>query len=131
MKTEQVNIAERYLQGGVKSSSGKGRIVPAHPRIWSFIEKRIQSGDPYLFSYQGKKISQTQYYVFWKEVMEKIGADKTPHEARHTFETFLDNAGGNRKCIDMLMGHKSKDVGNRVYNHKTLNQLRQTIDLLC
>ena len=29
------------------------------------------------------------------------------------------------------MGHKSKDVGNRVYNHKTLKQLRQTIDLLC
>ena len=22
---------------------------------------------------------------------------ETPHEARHTFETFLDNAGGNRK----------------------------------
>uniref|UniRef100_UPI0025A01BB4 tyrosine-type recombinase/integrase n=1 Tax=Faecalibaculum rodentium TaxID=1702221 RepID=UPI0025A01BB4 len=57
-------------------------------------------------------------------------ADKTPHEARHTFETLLDNAGGNRKCIDMLMGHKSKDVGNRVYNHKTLKQLRQTIELL-
>lgn len=130
MKTEQVNTAERYLQGGVKSASGKGRIVPVHSRIWPFVEKRIQSGDPYLFSYQGKKISQTQYYVFWKEVMDKIGADKTPHEARHTFETNLDNAGGNRKCIDMLMGHKSKDVGNRVYNHKTLDQLRQTVELL-
>ena len=30
------------------------------------------------------------------EVMNKIGADKTPHEARHTFETNLDNAKGNR-----------------------------------
>ena len=62
--------------------------------------------------------------------MEKIGADKTPHAARHTFETNLANAKGNRKCIDMLMGHKSKDVGNRVYNHKTIEQLRETIALL-
>ena len=62
--------------------------------------------------------------------MKKIDADKTPHEARHTFETNLDNAKGNRKCIDMLMGHKSKDVGNRVYNHKTIEQLRETIALL-
>ena len=37
---------------------------------------------------------------------------------------------GNRKCIDMLMGHKSKDVGNRVYNHKTVEQLRDTVELL-
>ena len=56
--------------------------------------------------------------------------NRTPHEARHTFETNLDNAKGNRKCIDMLMGHKSKDVGNRVYNHKTIEQLRDTIALL-
>ena len=42
----------------------------------------------------------------------------------------LDNAGGNRKCIDLIMGHKSRDVGNRVYNHKTLDQLRETICLM-
>ena len=59
-----------------------------------------------------------------------MDADKTPHEARHTFETNLDNAKGNRKCINMLMGHKSKDVGNRVYNHKTIEQLRETVALL-
>ena len=130
MKTEHVNTDEKYLQGGVKTASGKSRIVPIHSRIWPYIEKRIQQGDPYLFSYQGKKLSQSKYYEFWNSVMEKIGANKTPHEARHTFETNLDNAGGNRKCIDLLMGHKSKDVGNRVYNHKTLKQLRETVELL-
>lgn len=130
MKTEQVNTAEQYFRGGIKTRSGKDRIVPIHSRIRPLVEKRIRQGGPYLFSYQGRKLSQSQYYVFWREVMGKIGADKTPHEARHTFETFLDNAGGNRKCIDMLMGHKSKDVGNRVYNHKTVEQLRETIELL-
>lgn len=130
MKTEQVNIKEWYFQGGIKSASGKGRIVPVHEKIKPLVQALVDQGNVYLFSYQEKKISQTQYYQFWGEVMKKIKADKTPHEARHTFETNLDNAGGNRKCIDMLMGHKSKDVGNRVYNHKTIDQLRDTVNLL-
>lgn len=130
MKTEQVNTEEWYFQGGVKSASGKCRIVPVHERIKPFVQAWIDKGTTYLLTYEGKKFSQANYYKCWNEVMEKIGADKTPHEARHTFETNLDNAKGNRKCIDMLMGHKSKDVGNRVYNHKTIQQLRDTIALL-
>ncbi len=130
MKTEQVNTKDWYFQGGIKSASGKGRIVPIHDKIKPLVQAMVQQGNTYLFSYQGKKISQTKYYEFWGEVMGKIDADKTPHEARHTFETNLDNAGGNRKCIDLLMGHKSKDVGNRVYNHKTIEQLRDTVELL-
>ena len=54
----------------------------------------------------------------------------TPHECRHTFETKLDSAGANRKCIDLLMGHVSKDTGNRVYNHKTLDELKVTVELI-
>lgn len=130
MKTEQVNMKDQYFQGGIKSSAGKGRIVPIHPRILPFVKDLVSQGNEYLFTYQNKKISKSNYYKLWDEVMKKIDANKTPHEARHTFETNLDNARGNRKCIDMLMGHKSKDVGNRVYNHKTIDQLRDTINLL-
>lgn len=127
---EQVNIKDWYFEGGIKTAAGKCRIVPIHDRIKPFVKALVDEGNKYLFTYQGKKFSQANYYKCWGEVMEKIGADKTPHEARHTFETNLDNAKGNRKCIDMLMGHKSKDVGNRVYNHKTIEQLRETIALL-
>lgn len=130
MKTEQIDMKGWCFQGGVKTAAGKGRIVPIHPRIRPLVQALVDQGNTYLFSNDGKKVSQTQYYIFWKEVMQIINADKTPHEARHTFETMLDNAGGNRKCIDLLMGHKSKDVGNRVYNHKTVEQLRDTIELL-
>ncbi|RHO84613.1 recombinase [Clostridiaceae bacterium AF42-6] len=130
MKIEQVNITNWYFEGGIKTAAGKGRIVPIHDRIKPFVQDLVNQNSTYLFTYQGKKFSKDSYYKCWDEVMKKIGADKTPHEARHTFETNLDNANGNRKCIDMLMGHKSKDVGNRVYNHKTIEQLRETISLL-
>lgn len=81
-------------------------------------------------TYEGRQVKKTFYYKQWGEVMKKIGSNKTPHEARHTLETRLDNANANKKCIDMLMGHKSKNVGNRVYNHKTIEQLRDAISLL-
>lgn len=130
MKAEQVNMKEKTFTGGIKTRNGKDRIVPMHKRIQPLVKHWMDQGNDYLFNYQGNKISQSKYYEFWAEVMKKIDADKTPHEARHTVETMLDNAGGNRKCIDMIMGHKSKDVGNRVYNHKTLEQLKETIALL-
>lgn len=130
MKTEQVNMQDKYFQGGIKTTAGKGRIVPIHPRIEPLVKTLVDKNQLYLFNYNKRKINKPQYYKFWNEVMQKIDTDKTPHEARHTFETNLDNAGGNRKCIDLLMGHKSKDVGNRVYNHKTIDQLRDTINLL-
>ena len=130
MRTADVNLEDGYFKGGLKTAAGKERIVPIHPRIRPLVERLVARRTEYLFTLDGYKLKQFQYYKIWKEVMGKIGADKTPHEARHTFETLLDNAGGNRKCIDLLMGHRSKDVGNRVYNHKTLSQLRDTIGLL-
>lgn len=131
MKTEYINTKDWYFQNGIKTASGKGRIVPIHERIKPLVQRFIDQNNTYFFSYNGKKFSQTNYYnQYWNKVMKMIDADKTPHEARHTFETNLDNAKGNRKCIDMLMGHKSKDVGNRVYNHKTIDQLCETVNLL-
>lgn len=130
MKTEQVNTDEWYFTGGSKTGAGKGRIVPVHERIKPLVQELVDQGNPYLFSRDGKIISKKYYYKVWNEVMQKIGSERKPHEVRHTLETALDNAKGNKKCIDMIMGHKSKDVGNRVYNHKTIEQLRETINLM-
>ena len=54
----------------------------------------------------------------------------TPHECRHTFRSRLDSAGANKVAIDLMMGHKSSDVGERVYTHKTLQELKEAINLL-
>ena len=132
MTCDQINLEEEYFKGGSKSSSGKNRIVQIHPSIMPFVKNRLKKSNEYfLETDEGSKFKKGDFYEEWKTVISYITKKKkTPHEARHTFETFLDNAGGNRKCIDMLMGHKSKDVGNRVYNHKTVEQLRDTILLL-
>lgn len=131
LKVEQIDLEKQLLQGGLKTEAGKNRIIPIHPRILPLIQKRIDQGNVYLISSRvNGRITYQNYYKHWNPIMKKLGIDKTPHEARHTFETFLDNANANRKCIDILMGHKSSDIGNRIYNHKTIEQLRNTILLL-
>ncbi|KAF0193429.1 MAG: Site-specific recombinase XerD, partial [Bacillota bacterium] len=66
----------------------------------------------------------------WNEVMNELKLNHTPHECRHTFRSRLDSAGANKVCIDLMMGHKSKEVGERVYTHKTIEELKSAIELI-
>ena len=125
-----IDLEEGTMQGGMKTRAGKDRIVSIHPKIMPFVEKRMQSSETYLFEDGGKQVSDVSYYKFWNAVMGKLKINRTPHECRHTFISRLDSAGANRRCIDLLAGHKSKEVGERVYTHKTLDELRETVELL-
>ena len=130
LKRTDIDLQAGTMKGGTKTRAGKNRVVPIHSLIRPIIEARLAEGAEYLFSYNGEKCSQSQYRLFWKDAMACLNDDKTPHECRHTFESLLDSAGANRKCIDLMMGHVSKDTGNRVYNHKTIEELKQAIELI-
>jgi len=130
LRISNVNLDEGTIQGGTKTRAGKDRIVPIHSRILPLIQKRVQGGGEYLFGDNGKKISSGTYYKYWNEIMEGVNLSHAPHECRHTFRSRLDSAGANKRCIDLIMGHKSKDVGERVYTHKTVQELKQAIELL-
>ena len=130
LRPEDIDLEAGTMKGGTKTKAGKGRIVPIHPKIRGFVETRLADNAPRLISQNGKPISTTAYRALWAEIMGKLEMQHTPHECRHTFETLLDSAGGNRRCIDLLMGHTSKDTGNRVYNHKTIEELRATVELI-
>lgn len=123
LKPEDIDLHAGTMKGGTKTKAGKDRVVPIHSKIRPLIERRLAEGGPRLISYNGKVCNQTQYRIFWADIMKAL-------EMNHTFETQLDSAGANRKCIDLLMGHVSKDTGNRVYNHKTLDELKATVALI-
>ncbi len=73
---------------------------------------------------------QSQYRLLWHEIMEKLKMKHTPHECRHTFRSWLDSVGANKVCIDRIMGHKSKDTGERIYTHKNVEELKLNIELI-
>lgn len=130
MKTEEINLKEGYFQGGVKTKAGKNRIVPIHSLIRPMVEKRVQQGHEYFITFKNKKMLGGYYRQKFAYIVGHFGIQKTPHECRHTFESLLDSAGANRRCIDLMMGHASRDTGNRVYNHKTIQELKDNIELV-
>lgn len=130
MEKADVDLQAGTMKGGCKTKAGKDRMVPIHPFIRPYIERRMSEQGEYLIGYEGRQCPVHRYRPIWKELMERLDIDKTPHECRHTFESLLDSAGANRRCIDLMMGHVSNDTGNRVYNHKTIDELRINIELI-
>lgn len=130
LKTADVNLFEGTFKGGIKTKAGKNRIVPIHSEIMPLVKERYNASNTFLISSKdGAEIKYNEYKGMWDKLMSDMGINKQIHECRHTFESVLDSNGANRRCIDLIMGHKSQDTGNRVYNHKTLNELREAIEL--
>ena len=131
MKCADIDLEAGTMKGGTKTKSGKNRLVPIHSKILPFIQIRIEAGNEYLFSSDtGKRLSSSQYYLIWNALMETHSMNHTPHECRHTFRSRLDSAGANKVSVDKLMGHASSSVGERIYTHKTLDELRTAIELI-
>ena len=130
IQSSNVDIEQGTIKGGTKTKAGKDRIVPIHSRLVPIVQNRLSDGAEYLFVHNGKKLSASQYYTFWNEIMKQLKMTHTVHETRHTFRSRLDSAGANKRCIDLIMGHKSLDVGERVYTHKTLQELKDTVELI-
>lgn len=128
MKMDSINFNDMYFQGGLKTASGKNRIVPIHPLIQKFILDRKEKMYKYVLT--PNKVTIDDYYKTWKKSMEILEMNHTPHECRHTFRSLLDSAGANKVCIDLMMGHKSKGTGERVYTHKTIEELRKSLLLV-
>ena len=130
LETVKINLDTNTITGGTKTRAGKDRILPIHSKIHGIVERRLRDGNKYLFSHEGKRCSDSTYRAFWHDIMKVAGMEHTPHDCRHTFRSRLDSVGANKKCIDLMMGHKSKDVGERVYTHKTIDELKAAIELV-
>ena len=72
----------------------------------------------------------TYYQSHFKRVMEQLQLDHKPHDCRHTFATLMDNAGANKVATQRIMGHASKDITDKVYTHKDIDELLKAIDMI-
>lgn len=130
LRNSDVDLKQRIMTGGTKTKNGKERIIPIHSKISSIIKSRYDKKEEYLFAHNNKMISLTTYYNFWREMMQIFNMKHTPHECRHTFRSWLDSAGANKVCIDKLMGHVPAGTGDRIYTHKSVDDLRNAIEMI-
>ncbi len=129
VENANIDLKAGTLTGGIKSEAGKNRVIPIHAKIRPIIERHM-SDRPLLFGDAAIMNQRGAFSRRWDAAMALLGTKHTTHECRHTFRSKLDSLGANKVCIDLIMGHKSTDVGERVYTHKTLRELKSTIDLL-
>ena len=132
MPTEDIDLQKGTFKGGLKTAAGKNRIVPIHSKIRGFVEQRLAVNHGILFCMDGRPITANKYTKLFKETLKGIGitAYHTPHDCRHTFTSLLDSAGVNQVCIDRLIGHTSKSITTRTYTHKSIEELRQAIEMI-
>lgn len=132
MLPEDIDLSESTFKGGLKTAAGKNRIVPIHSKIYGFVEHRLAVNHGILFAINGKPITAQTYTKRFKSTLKSIGITTyhTPHDCRHTFTSLLDSAGVNQVCIDRLIGHASGSLTTRTYTHKTIEELRQAIEMI-
>lgn len=133
VKVEKANIdfENKFFVGGIKTAAGKGRRIPIADKILPFMQAAYErsSGD-YLYSNEnGKRISYDVYRGrYWEPVMNMFKLNHLPGDARHTCASLMDDKDINDKIKKLILGHASQDVTERVYTHKTLEQLQEAIN---
>lgn len=126
IKSANVNIDRQILIGGIKTKASINRTIPIHDRILPLINL---DNEHLVVSPTGKKMSYNNYIQRqFTPIMKKLGMNHLPHDCRHTTATLLDNAGVDRTIVKMILGHASNDVTERVYTHKTPEQLLSAIN---
>jgi len=118
----EIDLKEMVFRGGMKTRAGKGRIVPIHNSIL-----------PILIEYMDNPIkSSNGYRNAMYEALEELGIEKhTPQDCRHTFSWLCDKYKVDRLSKKMMLGHSiQNDVTDKVYGHRTTEELREEISKL-
>lgn len=130
IKTENVNLAERYMVGGMKTKAGRDRIIPLNDKVFPFVRKRMEAGAAYLVEDGAKPIAYAQYAKQFKAMMQRLEMEHLPHDCRHTFASLADTAGMNKTAIKRIMGHSSGDITEKVYTHKEAAELLANVNMI-
>ena len=123
LRRENVHLAERYMVGGNKTKAGTNRIIPIHHRIEDCVQRLLDRDEPTLCGF-GYPAIRDRYI----DLMGAIGAEHTLHDCRHSFISRADELGMPRTVLQAIVGHAGKDIDERVYIHKNLQNLLDAID---
>ncbi|MDR1125420.1 MAG: site-specific integrase [Deltaproteobacteria bacterium] len=103
---ENVRLDQRLLTVPL-SKSNKPRHIPLSYEAAAVIRSiRREQGCPWLFPGHAPGKPLSDIYLFWNELRRRLGlADVRIHDLRHTFASFLVNAGHSLYEAQKLLGH--------------------------
>lgn len=123
-KSMEINLKEKYFQGGVKNKYSRERVVPIHSSIYDLVERRLKR-DGALLNDTAETFRKSMY-----EALETLGIEKhTPHDCRHTFSKLCEDFHVSENDRKRMLGHSfGNDITNKVYGHRTVEDLRIEIE---
>lgn len=136
IETQNVFLDENYFICGIKTANGKNRKVPISKFTKLFFEKyyheAIKTGSPYLIpNTEGHMMKYSNYNRDkFHRIMEQLEIKHMPHDARHSFATYMSKCEANKLCTQLIMGHSPKILIDRTYTHKTLEDLQLELNKL-
>lgn len=131
IKTADVHLEERYMVGGIKNRTSKNRAIPIAEKIYPFISAMYNPDNEFLVTdFDGPLSYDGMIWRYWKPLMQKLDMNHLPHDGRHTCATLLDNCGVNKTVVKKILGHAGLGTTEKVYTHKTIQQLVEAINLI-
>lgn len=135
LKLEDISLDDWTYYGGLKTDAGRNRCVPIHPKVRQLVtdnyNKAIELGSAYLFNdengQQGTYLTYDKYRGRFEKINKKLGMSHRPHDTRHTFITMAKEADVNEYVLKLMVGHAIEDVTEKVYTHRTMEQLQNEI----
>ena len=116
----KIDLDSQTFFGGLKTAAGKGRTVPIHPRILPLVQEYVENPISTAGTFR-QNLYQAQDSLHWGK--------HTPHDFRHTFSWLCDTYNVDSLSKKIMLGHSlGKDVTDKVYGHRTLEQLRAEIE---
>lgn len=136
---EDVDLEKWTFVGGMKTEAGTDRLVPIHPRIRSFVEKRYNEAvtlkSPYLFNDKkpgssSVKLTYAKYKNRFYNIISKLGLnpEHQPHDGRVHFVTMAKKYGVDEYAIKYIVGHAIPDITERVYTKRENSWLSAEIE---
>lgn len=135
LKVSDVNIIDWTYYGGLKTDAGRNRCVPIHPAVRQLVvdclDIAASMGSDYLFNdengQQGTFLTYDKYRRRFEKINKKLSMSHRPHDTRHTFITKAKDADVNEYVLKLMVGHAIEDVTEKVYTHRTMEQLQNEI----
>lgn len=140
LKTENINLKEGIMTGGMKTESGKNRIVPIHSRIIPIVEKWYKSAIeqhrnnfismPTIMGRKADKITYIRYVENLPVLLNalNINPQHRPHDGRVTFVTLAKKYQMDEYAIKHIVGHKISDITESIYTKRDNSWLKSEIE---
>lgn len=136
LKIADVDLENRTFTGGLKTDAGRNRTIPIHSKIYELVkqnyEKAVEMESEYLFNdengQQGTFLTYDKYRGRFNKINKKLHLSHKPHDTRHTFITKGKAAGMDEYLLKIIVGHEISDVTEKVYTHRTIEELKSEIE---